>query len=154
MKEVELTNLKSELDLIKDERLVYVLIWNEYCNACKPMMEYLDSVADEFPEYVFLSTHVEEPPLFAPGVIPASMIFFQSVRMFEGYGYTGESNTKLSLVLWREQWKERITGLRRNIQVPKELENVVGEIKPMGLPPEPVTITHVETEPLGIQHID
>lgn len=139
MKEIELINLKTELDLITEKKLVYVVLWNEYCSACKPMNEYIESIESEFPEFVFFKVHIDEPPLFAPGAIPCSVIFYQSVRMFESYGYQGESQTKLAMVLWREQWRERVLGPMERFEVKQ---------------PDLVVTPPIELEPVAITHLD
>jgi thioredoxin-like negative regulator of GroEL len=105
MKSVEQENLKAELDAIGPTKLVPVVIWNELCNQCAPFISMIESIEANWPDFVFLKLHVDEPPLFAPAAIPALVIFYQSVRIFEASGAIDQENFEKSLAVWERQWR-------------------------------------------------
>jgi len=86
MKDIELENLKSELDLYKSDKLIGVLLWNSECTVCKDAIDAIEYVEADWPDWVFIKVHVEYPPIFAPGYIPAFTVFYLGTRIYECIG--------------------------------------------------------------------
>ncbi len=87
-------NAKSKFDaLLKDNQLVLVDFYANWCGPCKRMSPVIDTVAKQFPKVVFLKVDVDKFGNVATGIksIPVLRLFKQGKQVYSQPGAKSQS---------------------------------------------------------------
>lgn len=84
--------------LIKENQLVFVDFWAEWCAPCKQFSMIYDKVSDQFPSIKFVKVNIEEEQelseIFEIRSIPHLMIFKEGIVIYSNAGSMPESALK------------------------------------------------------------
>lgn len=84
--------------LIKENELVFIDFWAEWCAPCKQFSKIYEQVSDQFPSIKFVKVNIEEQQelaeFFEIRSIPHLMVFKEGIVIYSDAGSMPESTLK------------------------------------------------------------
>lgn len=103
---INLFQLQSIIDTTLNKQ-VCVILMAKGCHSCDDFFRIVEDVAEDYDRIDFYIMTVEKPPLFAPGGVPATVIFYQGVRDFEMVGAPDEDSFRKIMDDYLEEFDRR-----------------------------------------------
>ncbi|MDE5779451.1 MAG: thioredoxin [Lachnospiraceae bacterium] len=98
---LNVTSENFEQEILKEDRMVLVDFWAEWCMPCKMLSPIVDQIADEMPEIKVCKVNIDEQPSLAAEYkvmsIPTLIMFKDGKQVNQSIGVQAKDDIKAML---------------------------------------------------------
>lgn len=100
MEEVSIDRLNDYVQSYNEDKLLIIVLWTRYCSKCEPFIDRVKNLKEDFNHLHFITTEIDELPLFAPPGTPAMVAYYNNQKVIEHLGDLNEMELDTTLRQW------------------------------------------------------
>ncbi len=100
MNEIKFEDLDNYVRSYDEDKLLIIVLWTRYCFKCAPFLERVNRAREDFDHLHFVSSEIDDIPLFAPPGTPAMVVYYKGLKVLEHLGDLNEMELENVLRNW------------------------------------------------------